>query len=125
MTTSLSECDGSSFEEDQALQRPLPVPLQVHVPHSNDYMQSFPSKGGGHHVINGRAMMSSARKGLLAEPGQLTLSYSAEFEHFAAFLDPAALSGALTALVGRRKRSAWNLTFRTTKLCPRPVFCVA
>jgi AraC-like DNA-binding protein len=92
--------------------------LRVHSPNSIDYMQSFPSKGSGRHVINGKAMTSTTRKGLLAEPGELRLSYGAEFEHLAVFLDPSALSGTLAALIGAPTSAKLELDFSTYDALP-------
>jgi hypothetical protein len=45
-------------------------------------------------------MTSTTRKGFLAEPGRIDLSYGANFEHFVLTMDPDALSKTLAGLVG-------------------------
>jgi AraC-like DNA-binding protein len=75
-------------------------PFRLQLRHARCFTQGFPIRGGGEYVNNGTAMASSPRKGMLAEPGCIGLSYGPNFEHVSIFIDPDALSKTLAALVG-------------------------
>jgi AraC-like DNA-binding protein len=75
------------------------------------FMQSFPIQGAGRHIINGIEMTSTSRKGILAEPGALRLSFGPDYEHDAIFLDPDALAKTLSGLVGAPQSDQLKLDF--------------
>jgi AraC-like DNA-binding protein len=64
------------------------------------FVHGFPIRGTGEHVNNGFAIQDSRRKGALGSPGPMSLSYGPNFEIFAIFIRPEALSNALSGLIG-------------------------
>jgi AraC-like DNA-binding protein len=74
--------------------------FRLQIRNSRIFTQGFPVKGGGEYVNNGIAMTSTPGKGMLAEPGELNLSYGPDFEHVSIFMEPGALSGTLAGLIG-------------------------
>ena len=74
--------------------------FSVGVPHSCSFAQGLPIRGIGQHFNNGMVISDSPRKGAIAVPGPLTLSYDADFEVFAVFMKPDAVSDALSGLIG-------------------------
>ena len=67
-------------------------PFRLQLRHSRCFTQGFPIRGSGEYINNGTAMASSPRKGMLAAPGCISLSYGPNFEHVSIFIDPDALS---------------------------------
>ncbi len=60
----------------------------------------LPIRGTGEHFNNGMAIPDSPRRGAIGAPGPLALSYQADFELFAVFMKPDALSDTLAGLIG-------------------------
>jgi len=75
-------------------------PFSVGIPESCSFAQGLPIRGTGQHFNNGMAIPDSPRKGAIGAPGPLALSYEADFELFAVFMKPDALSDTLSGLIG-------------------------
>jgi AraC-like DNA-binding protein len=88
------------FKKMQLFHGRYDKPIRVQAPNTICFMQSFPIRGNGRHLVNGIEMTSTTRKGFLAEPGRIDLSYGANFEHFVLTMDPDALSKTLACLIG-------------------------
>jgi AraC-like DNA-binding protein len=84
-------------------------PFSVDIRESTSFLHGFPIHGNAQHVNNGCAISDSPVKGAVGGPGPLRLSYGADFEIFALFIRPEALSGALSALVGMPVSGALKL----------------
>ena len=74
--------------------------FSVKIPESSSFAQGLPIRGSGEHVNNGMVIPDSPRKGAIGAPGPLALSYEADFEVFAVFMKPDALSDTLAGLIG-------------------------
>ncbi len=74
--------------------------FSVGIPDSCSFAQGLPIRGIGQHFNNGMVIPDSPRKGALGVPGPLALSYEADFEVFAVFMKPGALSDTLSGLIG-------------------------
>jgi AraC-like DNA-binding protein len=74
--------------------------FSVKVPESCSFAQGLPTRGTGEYVSNGMVIPDSPHKGATAMPGPLELSYAADFEVFAVFMKPDALSDTLSGLIG-------------------------
>src|SRR5271166_444556 len=72
----------------------------VSVPESVSFVQGLPIRGVGQHINNGMTIPDSPRKGAVGAPGPVALSYEADFEVFAVFMKPDALSDTLAGLIG-------------------------
>ena len=75
-------------------------PFRFRARDSRSFMQSFPLRGSGEAVCNGIAMMSSASKGALAEPGAISFAPAPIYEDLVTSIDPEALLKTLSTLVG-------------------------
>jgi hypothetical protein len=75
-------------------------PFSVEIRESTSFLHGFLIHGNGQHVNNGCAISDSPLKGAVGGLGSLKLSYGPDFEIFALFIRPEALSGTLSALVG-------------------------
>jgi AraC-like DNA-binding protein len=64
------------------------------------FTHGFPIQGTGEHVNNGFVIPDSPGKGALGSPGPMSLSYGPDFEIFAVFITPQALSNTLSGLIG-------------------------
>jgi AraC-like DNA-binding protein len=76
-------------------------PFSVEIRESASFLHGFPIHGNARHVTNGYAISDSPLKGAVGGPGPLKLSYGPNFEIFALFIRPEALTDALSSLVGR------------------------
>ncbi len=74
--------------------------FSVKVPESGSFAQGLPIRGSGEHFNNGMVITDSPRKGAIGAPGPLALSYESDFELFAVFMKPDALSNTLAGLIG-------------------------
>ncbi len=72
----------------------------VSVPESVSFVQGLPIRGVGQHINNGMVIPDSPRKGAIGAPGPVALSYQEDFEVFAVFMKPDALSNTLAGLIG-------------------------
>jgi AraC-like DNA-binding protein len=88
-----------SSENIQFLHGSYEQSFRLQLRHSRCFIQGFPIRGSGEYVNNRTTMTSSPRKGMLAEPGCIDLSYGPNFEHVSIFIDPDALAKTLTGLV--------------------------
>jgi len=70
--------------------------FSIDVDENSRFLHGFPVQGIAEHVNNGMSVSDSPERGAVGEPGSLKLSYCANFEIFAVFLDPAALSDVLS-----------------------------
>ena len=74
--------------------------FSVSVPESVSFVQGLPIRGVGQHINNGMLIPDSPRKGAIGAPGPVALSYQEDFEVFALFMKPDALSDTLAGLIG-------------------------
>src|SRR5271157_4583630 len=74
--------------------------FSVSVPESVSFVQGLPIRGVGEHINNGLVIPDSPRKGAVGAPGPVALSYQEDFEVFAVFMKPDALSDTLAGLIG-------------------------
>ena len=72
----------------------------IDVYENSRLLHGFPVQGIAEHLNNGMSVYNSPERGAVGQPGSLKLSYGPNFEIFAVFLDPAALSDVLSGLVG-------------------------
>jgi AraC-like DNA-binding protein len=72
----------------------------IDVDENSRFLHGFPVQGIAEHLNNGMLVSDSPERGAVGQPGSLKLSYGPNFEIFAVFLDPAALSDVLSGLVG-------------------------
>jgi AraC-like DNA-binding protein len=75
-------------------------PFSVEIAHSPSFLHGFPLRGHAQHINNGMLIPDSPGRGAVGGPGPLKLTYGANFEIFALFIRPEALSATLSALVG-------------------------
>jgi AraC-like DNA-binding protein len=93
-------------------------PFHMKIAQATSFVHGFPIRGIGEHVNNGMAIQDSPLKGAVGAPGPMSLSYAADFEIFAAFLRPDALSKALAALTGAPPRFQLKLNASNYGLGP-------
>jgi AraC-binding-like domain len=74
--------------------------FHLRIPEARAFVQGFPVTGNGKYVNNGIPLCSAPGAGMLAEPGEMDVSCSANFRHVAVFIDPLSLTQTLAALVG-------------------------
>jgi hypothetical protein len=75
-------------------------PFSVQIAQSSSFLHGFPLRGRAQHINNGFVIPDSPSKGAVGRPGPLKLTYGANFEIFAIFIQPETLSATLSALVG-------------------------
>jgi AraC-like DNA-binding protein len=92
----------------------------VRIPESRCFAQGLPIRGSGEHVINGMMMTDTPSKGALGGPGTASLSYGPDFELFAVFMRPNALSDTLSGLIGSPLSSRLELAKSNYDWRPEP-----
>jgi AraC-like DNA-binding protein len=75
-------------------------PFSVEIAQSPSFLHGFPLQGRAQHINNGMLIPDCPGKGAVGGPGPLQLSYGANFEIFALFIQPEALSATLSAILG-------------------------
>jgi len=92
----------------------------VTVPESGSFAQGLPIRGSAEHINNGMLIPDSPRKGAVGAPGELSLSYGPDFELFAVFMKPKALSDTLSALIGTPLKDKLDLDKSNYDWRPEP-----
>jgi AraC-like DNA-binding protein len=74
--------------------------FRVQMPNSSHFIQGLPVRGRSESVNNRIVTVASPETGTIAEPGEVSFSTRAEFEHLVVLLNPEALNRTLAAVIG-------------------------